>query len=98
MKAIGIQEETNLEELIHKSQEGFGHITKQELWLDSNDKNDVVTIFGQAARDKLLSFGLIEQIDDGLYRLTEKGWNFESFKKEKELYQRERYVKNNAYW
>lgn len=81
---LALHHNSNLETLIKESQKGFGPITASQLWLDGNPTSKV---FGEAARDKLLSFGLIEKVEGErmVYRLTEKGWNFESFEIEKSL-------------
>ncbi len=91
-----IHHDAPLEEIILKAKEGFGHIMPSQLWLESNP---TAQAFGEAARDILLSFELIEKVEnEKFYRLTKKGWLFESFASEKKIYKRERYVIHHAYW
>ncbi len=77
-----IHHDESLEEVIKKAQSGFGHIMPSDLWLDSNS---TARVFGQAARDKLIAFQLIEEAKDkNYYILTNKGWLFKNFKDEYE--------------
>lgn len=80
MRIETIDKESSLENLIYRAQEGFGHIHRHELWLESND---TAKAFGEAARDKLLAYKLVEYNEgEKVLRLTERGWQSESFTEE----------------
>jgi hypothetical protein len=99
MKNIAaINEDEELERVIHNAQKGFGYIHPNDIWESESD--NITPMFSEGAKSKLFGFGLVEETDTAIkrYRLTEKGWNFESFKKERAFYKRDRYVKNFAYW
>lgn len=82
---IDIAKDEGLEALIHESKK-LGYITPFDLLEDFDDKSPEIdqiikSIISRSAKSKLITFRLIESLQNEVYPLTLRGRNFESFEK-----------------